>query len=134
MTRWMTAAALVSALACAGSVTEREADVRTASPDAFAGAWRSMTPPLEFIRLSVSSTSSEMGTLAARLTFSGVAWEGRGRIDGDSLVIPMRIPGATVDVGAIVARPADAQGLRLQVRPAVTSSFAATEVMLVRDP
>jgi len=38
-------------------------------------AWCSVTPSLEFIRLSVYSKSSE-GVLAARLAFSGVAWEG----------------------------------------------------------
>ncbi|MFN8582664.1 MAG: hypothetical protein U0163_17020 [Gemmatimonadaceae bacterium] len=48
-----------------------------------------MTPSLEFLGLSVSSKSSEMGVLGARLTFSGVAWEGGGRIDGDSLVASM---------------------------------------------
>jgi hypothetical protein len=99
------------------------------SPSTFAGAWRSVTPGLEFIRLSVHSKSSEEGVLAARLTFSGVAWEGGGRIVGDSLVTIMAVVGTTAS-GVMVARAADAQTLRVQMRP---TSGAVTDLMFVRD-
>jgi hypothetical protein len=99
------------------------------SPSTFAGVWRSVTPGLEFIRLSVHSKSSEEGVLAARLTFSGVAWEGGGRIVGDSLVTIMAVVGTTAS-GVMVARAADAQTLRVQMRP---TSGAVTDLMFVRD-
>jgi hypothetical protein len=99
------------------------------SPSTFAGVWRSVTPGLEFIRLSVRSKSSEEGVLAARLTFSGVAWEGGGRIVGDSLVTIMAVVGTTAS-GVMVARAADAQTLRVQMRP---TSGAVTDLMFVRD-
>jgi len=88
-----------------------------------------VTPGLEFIRLSVHSKSSEEGVLAARLTFSGVAWEGGGRIVGDSLVTIMAVVGTTAS-GVMVARAADAQTLRVQMRP---TSGAVTDLMFVRD-
>lgn len=89
----------------------------TASPDAFAGTWRSVTPTLEFVRLSVSSKSSEMGVLAARLSLSGVAWEGSGRIDADSLVVSVTTGASAAPNGVIVVRAPSAQKLQLQLRP-----------------
>ena len=88
-----------------------------ASPDIFAGAWRSVTSSLEFMRLTVASTSSERGALAARLTFSGVAWEGGGRIVGDSLVLDMAMPGSITPTGVMVAHSTDAQTLRVRLSP-----------------
>ena len=99
------------------------------SPSTFAGVWRSVTPGLEFIRLSVHSKSSEEGVLAARLTFSGVAWEGGGRIAGDSLVTIMAIVGTTAS-GVMVAREGDAQTLRVRMRP---TSGAVTDLTFVRE-
>jgi len=67
----MVVAACVT-IACSSSAPAAPAEA-AASPDTFAGAWRSVTSSLEFMRLTVASTSSERGALAARLTFSGVA-------------------------------------------------------------
>jgi hypothetical protein len=73
--------ALCAVAGCSGGTAPT---VEMATPDTFAGVWRSVTPSLEFVRLSVYSTSSRAGVLATRLTFSGVAWDGAGRIDGDA--------------------------------------------------
>lgn len=106
------------------------AETVTPSLDTFAGSWRSVTPSLEFIRLSVVSKSSEKDALAARLTFSGVAWEGSGRIEGDAFVASMTIPGAAGASGVMVARPGDAQTLRVQMKP---TNGATTDVTFVRE-
>src|SRR6185369_2390527 len=86
----------LTAAACSGgpSETARKAE----SAETFAGTWRSVTPSLEFVRLVVVSKSSEVGALGGRLTFSGVAWEGSGRIDSDSLVMEMYNAGTTQNV------------------------------------
>jgi hypothetical protein len=97
-----------------------------ASPEAFAGVWHSVTPTLEFLRLSVSSTSSEAGVMAARLTFSGVAWEGRGRIAGDSLVMPMTAAGTMQPTGTIVARLGDGEALSVEVQPVSATRTVVT--------
>src|SRR6187402_293799 len=112
--RWVWILTLLCAtIGCTdGSSGPAETAPKTSTPEAFAGAWRSVTPSLEFIGLSVTSKSSEMGVLAARLTFSGVAWDGDGRIEGDSLVANMTIVGAPNASGVIVAHPRDAQTLR----------------------
>jgi hypothetical protein len=113
--------ALCAATACSGGTSEpefvnRTLAAKTVPPEAFAGVWRSTTPSLEFVRLSVYSKSSEQGVLAARLTFSGVAWEGAGRIDGDSLVANMTPAAATAPTSVIVARAPDAQTLVIRMR------------------
>lgn len=112
------------------SVGPVDSAFEAASPDAFAGAWRSVTPPHEFIGLSIHSLSIEMGVLGARLEFSGVAWEGSGRIEGDSLVVGMTMGGASTVSGVIVAHARDAQSIRVQVRPAAT---APLDLMFVRE-
>jgi hypothetical protein len=134
--RWMSVVVLLSVVAGCSRTSEPvsaasppETVSEAPSPSTFAGAWRSVTPGLEFIRLSVHSKSSEEGVLAARLTFSGVAWEGGGRIVGDSLVTIMAVVGTTAS-GVMVARAADAQTLRVQMRP---TSGAVTDLMFVRD-
>jgi hypothetical protein len=121
------AVAMFAATGCSGT---SEPGSKVSQPEAFAGVWRSVTPSLEFIRLSVDSKSSEIGVLAARLTLSGVAWEGGGRIDGDSLVARMGIPGSAVPSGVIVARARDAQTLRVQLRPAAATP---TDLTFVRE-
>ncbi|MDX2061115.1 MAG: hypothetical protein SFV24_25100 [Gemmatimonadales bacterium] len=98
------------------------------APEAFAGEWRSVTPSLEFIRLSVVSKSSEMGALGARLTFSGVAWEGSGRIEGDSLVAGMTVVGASTASSVIVARAPDPHTLRVRFRPGAAAPLDLTFV------
>ncbi|MEP6494780.1 MAG: hypothetical protein ABJF01_18990 [bacterium] len=121
MTRWMSAIALSAALGCAESPAESVRDdaakipPEASSPDAFVGAWQSVTPSYDFIRLSVYSKSSEMGVFAARLTLSGVAWEGSGRIDGDSLVANMAVAGGTQFAGRIVMRAHDARTLKMRL-------------------
>jgi hypothetical protein len=99
-------------------------------PDAFAGAWRSVTPSFEFLRLSVFASSGETCGVAARLTFSGVAWEGNGQLSGDSLVFQMSTVGSTVPTGSVVAHARDARTLGVQVRPA---SAAPMNLTFVRD-
>ena len=135
--RWMSVLVALCAVAGCSAGTDpvddaspTETVVKVPLPETFAGAWRSVTPSLEFIRLSVHSKSSEQGVLAAWLTFSGVAWEGSGRITGDSLVTNMALIHATVPSGVMVARAAAAQTLRVQMRP---SSGAATDLTFVRE-
>jgi hypothetical protein len=132
----MTAAALAlgAALGCANQTSDPTA-ARDASlgktPDApvatFAGAWRSVTPSLEFVRLSVVSLSREQGAIAARLTLSGVALDGSARIDGDSLVAGMSYGGAQTN-RVLVARARDAQTLLVQLRSPDAAPLALTFV------
>ncbi|HKP15756.1 MAG TPA: hypothetical protein VJT85_06815 [Gemmatimonadaceae bacterium] len=120
--------ALLASLACSSRATEAVATPQP--PDAFAGTWRSVTPPYEFVRLTVASLSSEMGALGARLTLSGVAWEGSGRITGDSLVINMSTAGSSQPTGVVVVRVRAGQTLTVQMRPA---SAAPLDLTLVRE-
>jgi hypothetical protein len=116
MLRWMLVVTACATIACSSSAPAAPV-AAAALPDTFAGAWRSVTSSLEFMRLTVASTSSERGALAARLTFSGVAWEGGGRIVGDSLVIDMAMPGSITPTGVMVAHSTDAQTLRVRLSP-----------------
>ena len=100
------------------------------TPSTFAGTWRSVTPTLEFIRLTVTSKSSEKDVLAARLTLSGVAWEGSGRIEGDQFVANMAISGVSSASSILVVREQEAGTLRAQLRPA---TGAMTDLTFVRD-
>jgi len=99
-------------------------------PDAFAGSWHSVTPSFEFLRLSVFSTSGEGCRIAARLTFSGVAWEVNGQLSSDSVVFQMSTAGSQAPTGSVVAHSRDARTLRVQVRPA---SAAPMDLTFVRD-
>ncbi len=115
MARWVSSTVMcASLLGC--SANPSQVASTPASPDAFAGVWRSVTPSLEFIQLSVYSKSSQMGVLGTRLTFSGVAWEGGGRIDGDSLVSTMTVTTASSPTASLVVRATDARTLRAQMR------------------
>jgi hypothetical protein len=120
---------LAGALACASGSTE--AVSVAPSPDVFAGTWQSTTPSLEFVRLAVTSLSSEQGALGARLTFSGVAWEGRGRIVGDSLVVPVALIGATQPTGTLVARIREGQSLAARLR--TDGAASPLDLTLVRE-
>ena len=120
-------AALCLSMGCTGRATEPAAPVTI---DTFAGAWQSITPSMEFIRLSVVSKSSEQGVLGARITFSGVYWDGQGRIDGDSLVLGMTLVGAGQPTGTIVARARGADTLELSMRSAQANPLQLT---LVRE-
>ncbi|MDF2771337.1 MAG: hypothetical protein K0S86_831 [Geminicoccaceae bacterium] len=97
---------------------------------AFTGSWRSVTPSLDFVRLSVHSKSSEQGALAALLTFSGVAWEGSGRIDGDAFVADMALIHTANPTRVLVARARDAGTLVVQLR---SPTGAPLELTFVRD-
>ena len=140
MNRWMSVLSVLVVLSlavgCSGATDTRpegsppEATLTVPSASTFAGTWRSVTPSLEFVRLSVDSKSSQLGVLAARLTFSGVAWEGSGRIEGAAFVASMTTAGGTSPTGVIVAQATDARTLRVQVRPAGAETL---ELTFVRD-
>lgn len=121
--------ALSGLLACASGSTE--AVPVAPGPDVFAGTWQSTTPSLEFVRLSITPLSSEQGALGARLTFSGVAWEGRGRIAGDSLVVPVAVIGATQPSGTLVARVREGRSLAARLR--TEGSASPLDLTLVRE-
>ncbi|MEP7000140.1 MAG: hypothetical protein ABI969_06660 [bacterium] len=116
--------ALYLATACWSQPTPPASTPLSASD--FAGAWASVTPSLEFVRLSIVSKSSEQGVLGARITFSGSAWEGAGRIDGDSLVVSAAVAGSAQLTATIVAHARDAQTLDVVMRPANAASVALT--------
>ena len=97
---------------------------------AFTGSWRSVTRSLEFVRLSIESKSSEQGALAARLTFSGVAWDGSGRIDGDAFVADMALIHTTTPTRVLVARARDAGTLAVQLR---SPTGAPLDLTFVRE-
>jgi hypothetical protein len=118
--------ALLASLACSSRATEAIVTPQTAG--AFAGTWRSVTPSYEFIRLTVASKSSEMGVLGARLTLSGVAWEGSGRISGDSLVMSMTTAGSSQPTGVIAVRVREGQTLSVQMRPTSAAPLDLTFV------
>ena len=120
MRQTLSAVALFAAVGCAGSPSETTLDrpVPAVAQTTFTGAWRSVTPSMEFIGLSVHSLSREMGTLGARLTFSGVYWDGSGRIEGDSLVADMTVVGGSTPNGVLVARASNERTLRVQMRAA----------------
>jgi hypothetical protein len=118
--------AVLASLACSSRATE--AVPAPQSADAFAGTWRAVTPSYEFIRLTVASKSSEIGALGARLTLSGVAWEGSGRITGDSLVMSMTTAGSSQPIGVIAVRAREGQTLSVQMRPASAAPLDLTFV------
>ena len=97
--------------------------------DKFIGTWRATTPLMEFVRLTVSPLEVEQGKLGARLTYSGVLWEGTGRVEAGTLTTNMSIPGVTSS-GVMVARFADQQTLKVQMRP---SQGATNDITFVRD-
>jgi hypothetical protein len=99
-------------------------------PDAFAGSWRSVTPSFEFVRLSVFATTSGTCDIAARITFSGVAWEGSGQVAGDSLVMQMSAVGSATPKRTVVAHAGDERTLRVEMRP---ESGTPLDLIFVRD-
>ena len=130
--RWTYAAvAMLLTLGCASGPTESASP--SATPETFVGSWRSVTPSLEFIGLSVQSKSSQMGVLGVRLTYSGVAFDGSGRVEGNSLVADLTAGGTTQPRGVLVARPRDGGGLRVERRSAVTAPADLT-LDFVREP
>ena len=136
MNRLMSAmvAAMVVA-GCSGNSTDpapESAPLTTATaPTAstFAGEWKATDPHPEFFRLTVTPKSSEMGGFAARLTFSGVYWEGSGSIQGDALVANMATPGVTGSDRVLTARASDARTLKVTMR---APDGTSTEFTFVR--
>jgi hypothetical protein len=126
MLRLLSAVAACTVIRCGTGFVGPESQ----APDVFAGAWRSVTPSFLFVRFSVSSSSTGTCAVVARLTFSGVAWEGSGQIAGDSAVFRMSNAGATVPTGTVVAHSSDARTLRVQVRP---DSGAPLDLTFVPD-
>jgi hypothetical protein len=122
-------------LACARS-TDRlstENTPRAAAPEAFVGAWRSITPQLEFVGLSVYSKSSQQGVFGVRLTYSGVAFDGNGRLDADSLVVSLTVSGTAQPAGVLIARAPAAGALHVERRDLPTACAGAS-LDFVRAP
>jgi len=142
MNRWMSVVVLLcAATGCSSGSADRAADPSSPEPASealtvgtVAGEWRCVTPNAEFVRLTVTSKSSEAGVLAARLTYSGVYWEGSGRIESGSFVANMTIPGVG-GTGVLVARTGEGRTLRVEMRPtsSTTSSATTTELTFVRE-
>lgn len=94
----------------------------------FTGTWRAVTAPYEHLRLTVTELPHLQDGLSVRLTFSGVAWEGPGRIEADSLIMDMST--AAVSGAKVVAHPADDGALRVNV---ASDTAAPLELTFVRD-
>ena len=130
--RWTYAAvAMWLTLGCANGPTESA--TRFATPETFVGTWRSVTPSLEFVGLSVQSKSSQMGVLGVRLTYSGLAFDGNGRVEGSSLVADLVTAGTAQPGGVLVARVRDGGMLRVERRWDVSAPAAQT-IDFVREP
>jgi hypothetical protein len=96
--------------------------------ETFTGSWRSITKSYEHLRLTVAPNAAVNETLQMRLTFSGVAWEGVGHIEADSLV--MDYSTAAVSGASIVARPAEQGALSVRIDSDTTDPMTVT---FVRD-
>src|ERR1700761_1831439 len=103
MKRLVALTTFATALGC-GSSTATVPRSRSVDATAFVGNWRSVTPSLEFARLSVHSMSSREGAIAARLTLSGVALEASDTPDADSVVASTSTVGGSASVGQLVLR------------------------------
>ncbi len=122
---------LGTVVGCSGRPTESGPEARqltAVTADAFMGTWRSVTPSTEFIRLTVNPLSREQGMFGARLTFSGVMWEGSGRVDGDALVTSMTMIGASSPTGQMTARLRDGT-----LSVTLKSPGATTNLSFVRE-
>jgi len=124
------AVAMWAALGCSNSPTESAPE--NADPAAFTGTWRSVTPTMEFIRMSVESKSSEMGALGVRLTYSGVAFDGSGRIDGDSLVADLTVARSSQPAGVLIAHLRPGNALRVEQR--YDATVTGLTIDFVREP
>jgi hypothetical protein len=131
MGRLVLVAAAVVTLGCGGTAAEpgtAAAPSKVARADAFAGSWSSVTPSYEFIRLTVVSKSVEQGALGARLTLSGLAFEGNARIDADSLIATMSVVGSSEPNATLIARAKDANTISAQLRTTSGTPLALTFV------
>jgi hypothetical protein len=121
MIRRLVLLGVAALVGCGRSAAEPSAALgatKVATADAFAGSWNSVTPSYDFIRLSVVSKSSEQGALGARLTLSGLAFEGNARIDADSLIATLSVVGSTQSTATLIGRVADANTLVANFRSA----------------
>jgi hypothetical protein len=123
--------AMCLTLGCASGPTESA--LPSATPETFVGSWRSVTPSLEFVGLSVQSKSSQIGVLGVRLTYSGLAFDGSGRIEGNSLVADLVTVGTSQQSGVLVARVRAGGMLRVERRWAVSAPTEQT-LDFVREP
>ena len=131
MGRLVVAGIAVVTLGCGGFVSEpgkAAAQTKVATADAFLGSCNSVTPSYDFIRLSIASLSIQQGALGARLTLSGVAFDGSARIDGDSLVATLSLSGSSEPNAILVARAKDATRLTAQLRTASGAPLSLTFV------
>lgn len=129
MRRWAQMLVLVATVQACESDVGSEV-VRVTQPDAFTGTWRSITASTEFVRLTVHALSSEQAALGARLTFSGVYWEGAGRISGDSLVAQVGLTGRSTPHATLVAYFSDAGVMSMELRQ---DSVEPLRLTFVRD-
>jgi hypothetical protein len=138
MRRWLSVVVALTVASACSPTTDPPADGSAAESltqtrpthDTFAGAWRSVTRQAEFVRLTVHSLSREQGILGARLTFSGVYWEGTGRIEGDALVANMKYTGTHEPTRLLRARVTTEGVLMVQLQ---SESGAPLELNFVRD-
>src|SRR5690349_14102138 len=86
-----------------------------------AGEWKATDPHPDFYRLSVVPKESEQGAFGTRLTFSGVYWEGTGRMQGDAFVANMATPGIAGSGSVLTARATDARALLVTLRTNTTT-------------
>ena len=129
MRRWAQVLILfVTLQACENKVGSEV--VHVTQPDEFTGTWRSITASTEFVRLTVSPLSSAQGALGARLTFSGVYWEGTGQISGDSLVALMGLTGRSTPNATLVAYFGDSGVMTMELRQ---NSTEPLRLSFVRD-
>jgi hypothetical protein len=131
MSRLVLVGVAFAGLACGGTASEpgkAAAPNKVATVEAFAGSWAATNPSYEFIRLSVVSLSSAQGALGARLTLSGLAFDGGARIDADSLIATMSAPGSTRTDATLIARARDAKTLVTQFRTFDCSPITLTYV------
>jgi hypothetical protein len=115
MNRLIVLASLAAAFGCSQAPVEGR-DAHEADLSAFVGAWKSVTPSFEFVRLNVSETA-EPDVLAARLTLSGLALDATGRRDADSLVTPMTTAGGGQAAGTLAVRTVNDRTLSVEIRP-----------------
>ena len=117
--RILIAALIIPVIAC-GEPTA------TVAAERFTGSWRSVTAPNEHLRLTIARSLVSDDMLSARITFSGVAWEGPARIEGDSLI--MDITTAAISGAAVIAHPGDGGALRVRVESNASAPILATFV------
>ena len=122
-----TALAAMLVAGCSSNSTEpasefsRQTTVTVPTATMVAGEWKATDPHPDFYRLSVVPKESEQGAFGTRLTFSGVYWEGTGRIQGDAFVANMATPGIAGSGSVLTARATDAGALLVTLRTNTTT-------------